>query len=322
MDNQGYGVTRPAGTRLAWAMIETTEDLLARGWTYGEIRDKVRAGALHRLARGRYSDTNPALLSEDERHLQLLAALRPGLADGSVFTHATAGVLHGLWLPSSELTRVHVTRPGTHRSVGRRVQIHAFPDAGDLTTLQQPDGEPVEVTDLLTTTLALVTTLAIPAAVAVADSALRAGLDRDTALAEVARWKTRPGRRRARLALEFADRLSESAGESRSRWLMHELGLPAPVLQQEFTNDDGEWIGRTDFWWPEHGVIGEFDGKVKYGRLLRPDQRIEDVIQAERERERALQNLGHWVVRWVWRSLEAPAEFAKPLTRALARGRR
>lgn len=303
-------------------MIETTEGLLARGWTYAEIRDQVRAGALHRLARGRYSDRDPRLLTEDERHLQLLAALRPGLADRSVFSHATAGVLHGLWLPASELTRVHVTRPGTHRSVGRRVQIHSFPDAGELTTINQDDGEPIEATDLLTTTLALVSTLAMPAAVAVADSALRAGLDREAALDAVARWKPRPGGRRARIALKFANRLSESAGESRSRWLMHELGLPAPILQHEFTNEDGEWIGRTDFWWPEQGVIGEFDGRVKYGRLLKPGQRIEDVIEAERERERALQNLGHWVVRWVWRSLDAPAEFAKPLTRALARARR
>ena len=303
-------------------MIETTEQLLARGWTYAEIRQRVRDGALHRLARGSYSDQNPAQLTAEERHLQLVAGLRAGLAESSVLSHASAGVLHELWLPAEQLTRVHVARRDARDSQGRRVHIHPLAERAGVEILQQADDPPIQLTDLLTTTLALVSTLDLPAAVAVADSALRKGLDRAVALAAVAEWKPRPGRRRARLALEFADKLSESAGESRSRWLMHELGLPAPVLQQDFANDDGQWIARVDFWWPEQGVIGEFDGRVKYGRLLRPGQRIEDVIEAERERERALQNLGHWVTRWMWRSLDVPSEFRRQLRRALARGRR
>ncbi|OYO09621.1 hypothetical protein CGZ94_18375 [Enemella evansiae] len=303
-------------------MIETTEQLLARGWSYAEIRQRVRDGALHRLARGSYSDQNPARLNPDERHLQLVTGLYGGLTEGSVLSHASAGVLHGLWLPVEQLTRVHVARPGARDSQGRRVHIHPLPECAVVDPVQRLGSEPARMTDLCTTTLALVSTLELPAAVAVADSALRQGLDRQAALDVVSGWKPRPGRRRARLALEFANERSESAGESRSRWLMHELGLPAPVLQQEFANENGEWIARADFWWPEQGVIGEFDGKVKYGRLLKPGQRIEDIIEAERERERALQNLGHWVTRWTWRTLDVPSEFAKQLRRALARGPR
>jgi hypothetical protein len=29
----------------------------------------------------------------------------------------------------------------------------------------------------------------------------------------------------------------------------------------------GNLIGITDFGWPRRGLVGEFDGKVKYGRL-------------------------------------------------------
>ena len=45
---------------------------------------------------------------------------------------------------------------------------------------------------------------------------------------------------------------------------MRELGLPAPELQHDLC-DRGRFVARLDFWWPEHGVVGEFDGRSKYG---------------------------------------------------------
>ena len=35
-------------------------------------------------------------------------------------------------------------------------------------------------------------------------------------------------------------------------------------------------MARPDFWWEERGLAGEFDGMVKYGRLLRPGQSVEE----------------------------------------------
>jgi hypothetical protein len=35
-----------------------------------------------------------------------------------------------------------------------------------------------------------------------------------------------------------------------------------------------------------HKTVGEFDGKIKYGRLLKPGQRIEDLIFEECEKTR------------------------------------
>ncbi len=63
--------------------------------------------------------------------------------------------------------------------------------------------------------------------------------------------------------LNFADGNSGSVGESHSRVSMRALRLPRPVLQQRFFDTRG-FAGRTDFWFPRQGVIGEMDGKVKF----------------------------------------------------------
>ena len=95
--------------------------------------------------------------------------------------------------------------------------------------------------------------------------------------------RQRPTRRRA---IAFADAGAESVGESRSRVLLARARLPPPVLQWEVP-DPRTRIGRTDFAWPELRTVGEFDGRVKYGRLLRPGQEPGDVVFAEKRREDA-----------------------------------
>ena len=54
-----------------------------------------------------------------------------------------------------------------------------------------------------------------------------------------------------------------------------------PVLQYEVYDESGRLLARNDFGWAEYGTLGEFDGRIKYGRLLRPGQRIEDVLCGE-----------------------------------------
>ena len=66
-------------------------------------------------------------------------------------------------------------------------------------------------------------------------------------------------------------------------------------------------MGRCDFGWPEFKVLGEFDGKKKYGELLRrPGQTAEDVLIEEKRREDRLRSLGWIVVRWMWSDLHRP----------------
>lgn len=73
-----------------------------------------------------------------------------------------------------------------------------------------------------------------------------------------------------------------------------------------------------DFGWPEHGVAGEFDGQVKYGRLLRPGQSPGDAVFAEKVREDRLRGEGLTVVRWTWDELTPFDAVESRLRRALS----
>lgn len=98
------------------------------------------------------------------------------------------------------------------------------------------------------------------------------------------------GRRRAALAIHLADGRSESPGESLSRARIYQFGLPQPDLQVALV-DGGTVFGYGDFGWP--GLIGEFDGKVKY---VSPE-----VVWEEKRREDRIRRGGLGVERWVWR---------------------
>ena len=126
----------------------------------------------------------------------------------------------------------------------------------------------------------------------------------------------------ARRATAFADARAESVGESRSRVALARAGLPVPEVQWEVRDEAGRLIGRTDFGWPDHGVIGEFDGQIKYGRLLRPGQLPGDVIFEEKIREDRLRDENWEVVRWTWPELAAFDAVVSRWLRAKRRSRR
>jgi very-short-patch-repair endonuclease len=80
-------------------------------------------------------------------------------------------------------------------------------------------------------------------------------------------------------------------------------------------------VARVDFLWPAHRTIGEFDGRVKYGRLLKPGQSVEQIVYEEKLREDALRDLGWQVVRWVWRDLHRSGILRDRVLRGYARAR-
>jgi hypothetical protein len=138
----------------------------------------------------------------------------------------------------------------------------------------------------------------------------------DAELLAMERW---PGIRAARRVVEFLDVRSESAGESMSRVRLVEEGLPRPDLQQEIFGPGGRLIARVDFYWKEHTTVGEFDGKTKYGRLLKPGQRIEDVVFQEKLWEDAVRDLGLQVIRWISSDLYRAGVLREGVFRAFAR---
>ena len=60
-------------------------------------------------------------------------------------------------------------------------------------------------------------------------------------------------------------------------------------------------IGRVDFWWPDLGLVGEFDGRMKY-RLdgVEDGRPLEDRLWTEKTREDRLRAAGARVARWTW----------------------
>jgi predicted transcriptional regulator of viral defense system len=203
------GIDRLAG-------IVTTGELLAAGVTRSRISTLVRIGELVSLGHGTYA---MASLAEEVRKIQTgpevlraVTALATARA-GTVASHGTAALVHGLDLVGSPPSSVTVTRaPGIGSRSGKpdvRVHWAALPAAHVTERLGLP------VTTVARTVVDLARSSDFREGVVVADSALRSGQISGPALRAVleacARW---PGIHRAEEVVAFADRLSESALES------------------------------------------------------------------------------------------------------------
>ncbi|MCQ1987877.1 hypothetical protein [Arthrobacter sp. zg-Y844] len=120
---------------------------------------------------------------------------------------------------------------------------------------------------------------------------------------------------KARRVIDFGDSRSESAGESYSRAVLHRLGFPAPELQQEFSTPVGRF--RSDFYWKDQMLVGEFDGAVKYGAngsALSPSW---ETLAREKRREDAIRATGVGFVRWSWSDIGRPPEHPESLVRRM-----
>jgi hypothetical protein len=178
----------------------------------------------------------------------------------------------------------------------------------------------VALTNPVRTALDLARGLPFEPAVAILDAALATRIvsarELSGALASIAGTR---GSRGAARAVAFADDRSESVGESRSRVLLDKLGLAPSALQFEVMDERGVEVARTDFAWEAERVVGEFDGRVKYGRLLRPGQDPGDAVFEEKRREDAIRDEGWSVVRWTWADLARPGRLAARVQRARMR---
>ena len=113
--------------------------------------------------------------------------------------------------------------------------------------------------------LDLAATEAFEEAVVALDWVLAHGIDEGLGSGQVLdEWDTgsRPAPDRGR-ARPFADPPSGSAGESLSRVLIAEARLPAPDAAAAVLRP-ARPHRYVDFWWPDFGLIGEFDGLKKY----------------------------------------------------------
>jgi hypothetical protein len=278
----------------------------------------ARSGEVRRIRRGAYDCAPAHPLDRRDLHRRLIAATIRQTSVTAVISHMSAAVLHQLPIWNNELGKIHLTRDQSGGGKVRRyVHLHVAP----LADIDVCEIDGMRVTTLARTVLDLLRTLNRERSVPIGDASLQLGLTLEE-LAEVAGrcigWR---GMRQARRAMSFLDPRSESAGESYSRVILDRIGIPAPIPQYEVWGH-GVLVGRADFCWEEFRTLGEFDGKQKYGRLLKPGQTAADAVFEEKRREDALRDLGWQIVRWIWEDLYHPEELRRRLERAFERGLR
>ncbi|WP_028463280.1 hypothetical protein [Nocardia sp. 348MFTsu5.1] len=273
---------------------------VARGHSDEELRRAVRAGHLHRIWPGAYVLTAHRHPRDDLAHLRLTAAARS--CDGIMpVSHVSAALLHNLPLLKPSHEKVHFTNG---RASGGRIESRRHIHAGLLLPRDVTAVNGIAVTTIERTAVDTAQTGTFEQGLAVFDSALRLGADRDLMTSMVAGRRGRQRIAHARLALTSADRLSETVGESWSRAQMIACpDIPRPRLQHVFYSADGRFIARVDFDW-DGRLVGEFDGLVKYGGgLMKAGQTPNDVVIAEKIREDRLRQMGIEIVRWTWADL-------------------
>ena len=299
------------------AHIVSRQDALSRGVTDAELRRYCRTRMWRRLRPGRFvSRAEFDALSPTDRHMVVAeAVLSASTADDSILSHTTAAVFHGLDVLRADLRRVHITRnrSGGGRSNGIRV-VHAAPyTEADVTVV---DG--IAMTALARTVADIARSMEYEDAVCIADMAARiGGVTREEVASVLDSRPNHPQNRQARRAVNMMDARSESVGESRCRLVLCELGY-APQLQAELSDADG-MFARVDFYLADINTVVEFDGRVKFGRLVPAGQTPSDVAWREKLREDRIRAGGLQVVRITWADLENPESIDRLISAAAHR---
>src|SRR3954469_3351387 len=106
--------------------VVSRAELLAAGWTPGQIRHAVRSGRLHRIHPGVYAVGRPQLTRDGRWYAAVLAG-----GDGALLSHRSAAALWDL-LDRGELPEVSVPGDGGRRGP-RGIVVHRAPtlSAGD-----------------------------------------------------------------------------------------------------------------------------------------------------------------------------------------------
>ncbi|MGG7103424.1 type IV toxin-antitoxin system AbiEi family antitoxin domain-containing protein [Rhodococcus sp. 24CO] len=265
------------------------------GISDAQLQRAVKRGELYRIAAGIYMRADHYReLDARARHRYTTLATVAACGPGAIVSHASAAVMHGLDCGALGLNIVHVTR---NRSSGGRKSVTFHLHAAPLVSEEIVRVDGVATTSLARTLVDIARTTSFEDAVVIGDCALRRGMRREDVASVLERLHGRRGMSRARVVAEFIESGAESPGESISRVRMRADGWPTPTLQQEI-RFGGRFIGRVDFFWKEHGVVGEFDGMVKY-RSENPGA----VLEREKLREDAIRDAGFEVFRWVWADL-------------------
>lgn len=263
----------------------------------------VRRGVWVRVVHGAYMLRVQwdELREEDRLLARTLAVARMNRGRTMLFSHHSAAVVWGFPLYRFRAGPVHVL--ASYASPGKssgRVTRHLGECAED--EIRQVAG--LFVTAPARTLVDLARSETPEVAVGCADAAVRAILNarRDAPRRAIEEWRAaqldgleplrgRPGMRRARRVVAFADPRADTVVESVSRLQLARLGIRTEIqVPVHALNGVTYWV---DFEFCEQGIFGEVDGAVKYvdgaGRaarqaLIREKERQDQVCGVARKR--------------------------------------
>lgn len=295
--------------------VFTTAQVRECGYDTPDIARLVKGGAWVRLRRGAFVESERWRTADDvQQHVFRVHAIVLQLGDAVAVSHQSAACLYGLQLWDTDLSHVHVTRldGGCGRTEAGVVHHVGALDRGECVRIG-----PILAVDTDRAVVETMLQTSVDGGVVVGDSAL---------FRQATTWERLEARsrsmphwqrsRRMRLAVSFADAGGQSIGESLARLLFWRGNLPAPRLQYEVVLGDGSSV-YTDFGWPSVPAVGEFDGKVKYGRLVRPGETAGDAVFREKLREERVLEAGLPMRRLIWADLFRPRPTLERFARLL-----
>jgi hypothetical protein len=259
-----------------------------------------RAGLIVRLRRGMYAPADVYNAGDDAgKHLLHARAALAAQYGNVALTGPSAAALHGFALYDQDLTVVHLLRLDrgcSHRAAKINHHVVTQEIQNDLGVY---DG--VVAINPARSVWEVACRSSLEGGVVTADSALRHDPQLRDAIERLQeRFAYFPGSRRARLAVELADPRADSPGESVTRVQFHRYGIPMPVLQYHVVDRYGSLVGISDFYWEDERHLGEFDGKIKYQKLLRPGETASECVFREKKREDAMRADLRGMTRFSW----------------------
>lgn len=283
-------------------------DLAREGGADRGLRRSAARGETVRVARGRFlREAEWAALDLDAQYKTKIHAWVETTRARQVFSHWSAAALWGYPIIGAWPRRLHVTMGLNSGQRSTPGVVRHLAEFGEDDVVER-DG--LFVTSPARTIIDLARGAGFATGVAACDRALAPAepgtgtnlhVEREVLLEAAARLAGQRGVRRLRGVAEFGDGRSGSAGESFSRVQIARLHLPAPDLQVEVVDLDGNtW--HADFGWKGVGLLAEFDGLAKYtrNRYLK-DRAVADVVIEEKLREDAMRLAsGCRMARWTW----------------------
>lgn len=253
----------------------------ADGIRHGLAPRVFRGAGLRPIFRGVYVDADVP----DTPLLRARAALL--LFHGEAYaSHATAGRVYGVPLPTLADEHVTVTAPQHRRDrAGIRTHVNARPEVIWFNGIR--------MSGCLQMFVELATLLELVDLVVVGDNLVRRELVTPQQLVEHCAGSTLPGARRAAGAAGHVRARVDSPMETRLRMLLVLAGLPEPLINMTIPDVHGLPARRFDLSYPSIKVIVEYDGRHHIER--------EEQWEADLERREAIDDDG-------WRILVVTAE--------------